>query len=72
MNFVAEHMLGEINHWPPLVGHTIELFRDGTRVRIAEVEDATADSSVMWLRFDGIHGRQLITRGDGYDVRVID
>jgi len=25
------------------------------------VEDATADSSVMWLRFDGNPGRQLIT-----------
>lgn len=61
-----------INDWTLLVGRTIELRQDGRPVRIAEVEDATADSSVMWLRFDGNNGRQLITHGDGYDIRVID
>ena len=61
-----------INDWTLLVGRTIELTRDGRLVRVAEVEDATADSTVMWLRFDGNHGRQLITPGDSYDIRVLD
>ncbi|WP_437773646.1 hypothetical protein [Arthrobacter sp. KNU40] len=65
-------MPSDINDWLLLVGRTIELIQDGRRVRIAEVEHATVDSSVMWLRFDGNHGRQLITPGDGYDIRVID
>lgn len=61
-----------INDWTLLVGRTIELLRDGRPIRTAEVEQAAADSSIMWLRFDGNHGRQLITHGDGYDIRVID
>lgn len=62
----------EINDWTLLIGLTIELRQAGKQVRIAEVEDATADSSVMWLRFDGNHRRQLITRDDGYDIRIND
>lgn len=61
-----------INDWTLLVGRTIELLRDGRPIRTAEVEQAAADSSIMWQRFDGNHGRQLITHGDGYDIRVID
>jgi hypothetical protein len=37
-------------------------------VRTGEVEDATDDSAVMWLRFDGNHGRQLVSKFDGYQV----
>jgi hypothetical protein len=57
--------------WTLLVGRTVELRRGGQHVRTAEVEDATWDSSVMWLRFDGNHGRQLISKTEGYEVRPI-
>jgi hypothetical protein len=59
------------NDWNMLVGRMVELRRGGQLVRTAEVEDATWDSSVMWLRFDGNHGRQLISKTDGYEVRPI-
>jgi hypothetical protein len=57
--------------WNLLIGRTVELRRDGLHVRTAEVEDASLDSSVMWLRFDGNHGRQLIAKSDGVEVRPV-
>jgi hypothetical protein len=57
--------------WNLLIGRTVELRRDGQHVRTAEVEDASLDSSVMWLRFDGNHGRQLIAKSDGFEVRPV-
>ena len=57
--------------WSHLVGRIVELRRNGQVVRTAEVEDVTPDSSILWLRFDGNHGRQLVTRTDGYEVRPL-
>ncbi|WP_461164587.1 hypothetical protein [Arthrobacter sp. R4-81] len=57
--------------WSQLVGRVVELRRNGQVVRTAEVEDVTPDSSILWLRFDGNHGRQLVTRTDGYEVRPL-
>ncbi|WP_247040902.1 hypothetical protein [Arthrobacter rhizosphaerae] len=57
--------------WRQLVGRVVELRRNGQLVRTAEVEDVTPDSSILWLRFDGNHGRQLVTRTDGYEVRPL-
>ncbi|MBP1134805.1 hypothetical protein JOE31_001037 [Arthrobacter sp. PvP023] len=54
--------------WQQLIGSRVELRLDGRIVRTGEVEDATQDSSVMWLRFDGNHGRQLVSKTDGYEV----
>lgn len=54
--------------WQLLIGCRVELRRGGQVVRTGEVEDATPDSSVLWLRFDGHHGRQLVAKADGYDV----
>ncbi|CAN7523686.1 hypothetical protein [Arthrobacter sp. LjRoot14] len=55
-------------NWQQLIGSRVELRLDGRIVRTGEVEDATQDSSVMWLRFDGNHGRQLVSKTDGYEV----
>ncbi len=54
--------------WPQLVGKQVELRFGGMVVRTGEVEEATADSSVLWLRFDGNHGRQMVARTDGYEI----
>ncbi|MBT2535533.1 hypothetical protein [Arthrobacter sp. ISL-69] len=58
-------------NWQQLIGSWVELRREGRVVRTGEVEDATTDSSVMWLKFNGNHGRQLITKSDGYEVRPL-
>jgi hypothetical protein len=57
--------------WQLLIASRVELRRGGQVVRTGEVEDATADSSVMWLRFDGNHGRQLVAKTDGYEVVLL-
>lgn len=57
--------------WRQLVGRMVELRRDGQLVRTAEVEAVTPDSAILWLRFDGNHGRQLVTRTDGYEVHPL-
>ncbi|WLQ07370.1 hypothetical protein [Arthrobacter oryzae] len=54
--------------WQQLIGSRVELRLDGRLVRTGEVEDATHDSAVMWLAFDGNHGRQLVSKADGYEV----
>lgn len=60
------------DEWNLLVGRTVELRRDGRHVRTGEVEVATSDSSIMWLRFDGNYVRKLIMKTDGYEIRPID
>ena len=40
-------------------------------VRTGEVEAVLADSSVMWLKFNGNHGRQMVAKTDGYEVLPI-
>jgi hypothetical protein len=57
--------------WQLLIGSWVELRQDGRFVRIGEVEDAMPDSSVLWLKFDGNHGRQLVAKTDGYEIRRI-
>jgi hypothetical protein len=56
--------------WRQLVGRVVELRLNGQLIRTAEVEDVTPDSSVLWLRFDGCHGRQLVSKTDGYEVHL--
>lgn len=64
-------MLEASENWQLLIGSWVELRRGGQVVRTGEVEDATPDSSIMWLKFDGNHPRQLIARTDGYEVLLV-
>ncbi len=54
--------------WQLLVGCWVELRSGGRLVRTGEVEDVAPDSSVMWLKFNGTHGRQMVVKTDGYEV----
>jgi hypothetical protein len=54
--------------WKQLVGCWVELRYGGKLVRTGEVEDVTPDSSVLWLKFNGNHGRQMVAKTDGYEV----
>lgn len=54
--------------WQQLVGSWVELRSGGSVVRTGEVEVVTEDSSVMWLKFNGNHGRQMVAKTDGYEV----
>ncbi|MGK3957730.1 hypothetical protein ACLKOZ_16240 [Arthrobacter sp. R4] len=57
--------------WHQLVGSWVELRAGGRVVRTGEVEAVAADSSVMWLKFNGNHGRQMVAKTDGYEVLPI-
>ena len=54
--------------WRELVGSWVELRSGGSVVRTGEVEVVAEDSSVMWLKFNGNHGRQMVAKTDGYEV----
>ena len=58
----------ETADWPQLIGRRVELRSAGRVLRTGEVEDAAPDSSVLWLKFDGNHGRQMVARTDGYEI----
>lgn len=55
-------------NWHGLIGSWVELRSAGRVLRTGEVEDAAEDSSVLWLKFDGNHGRQMVAMTDGYEV----
>ncbi|WP_066289998.1 hypothetical protein [Arthrobacter sp. B6] len=57
--------------WHQLIGSWVELRSGGSVIRTGEVETAAADSSVMWLKFNGTHGRQMVAKTDGYEVLPI-
>ena len=57
--------------WHQLIGSWVELRSGGSVIRTGEVETATADSSIMWLKFNGNHGRQMVAKTDGYEVLPI-
>jgi hypothetical protein len=65
---MADPVPGTADDWRQLVGTRVELRLAGRIVRTGEVEETTQDSAVMWLRFDGPHGRQLVSKTDGYEV----
>jgi hypothetical protein len=59
-----------LDNWKELIGRTIELRRQGQLIRTARVEDASQDSAMIWLAFEGNHNRQLILKTDGYDIHL--
>jgi hypothetical protein len=63
-------MLNFISRWELLIGYTVELWKDGTYVRTAVVDDATSDSSEMWLRAEWSEHRKIILSNDEYELRV--
>jgi hypothetical protein len=56
--------------WKDLVGQAIEIRFGGRHLRHGVVEVVSSDSSIMWLGFDGVHGRQLIMKTDAYEIHV--
>jgi hypothetical protein len=64
-------MLQPVQDWSVLAGRVVELRIEERFIRTAEVEEVTGDGSIMWLRFNGNQTRQLITKTDGYDIRLV-
>jgi hypothetical protein len=62
----------ETQDWNRLVGRTVNVWLAGHYIRTAQVDDAAADSSVLWLRSYAYDRRQLITTSDGYVVQPLE
>lgn len=56
--------------WSRLIGAPVEVRKDFLLVRAGVVDDAMADSSILWLAADSTQGRALFTAADGYQVWI--
>lgn len=59
-----------VDDWSCLPTATVEIRQHGTYVRTAVVEEATADSRMLWLSPNGVEPRMLIDKRDGYQVWI--
>jgi len=49
----------------------VEVRHRGHPLRSGVVEQVSSDSSIMWLLFDGVHGRQIIMKTDPYEIHIL-
>lgn len=56
--------------WHRLVGAVVEIRLHGELVRVGKVEQATADSSILWIESDAREPRTLFDKTLGYRVSV--
>ena len=54
--------------WASLVGARVEIRNGARTVRVGTVDDATPDSSVLWLGSDGAQPRALYEAAAGYEA----
>ncbi|MFJ4208110.1 hypothetical protein ACIPY2_06570 [Paenarthrobacter sp. NPDC089675] len=58
------------NNWNQLIGAFVEIRQNHISLRSGYVEDATPDSSVLWLAADDQHNRALFEAAEGHVVWV--
>ncbi|MBT2514117.1 hypothetical protein [Arthrobacter sp. ISL-30] len=56
--------------WSRLIGTPVEIRKDSLTVRTGVVDDAMADSSVLWLAADDAAGRTLFAASEGYEAWI--
>lgn len=61
-----------IHHsWLPLVGHQVEIRKQGTTLRKGTVDAVTVDDSILWLAAgDALEPRRMFQRSEGYQVCI--
>jgi hypothetical protein len=59
-----------VDEWARLPSATVEVRRHGAFVRAGLVDAATLDSRMLWLSPDGVEGRVLLDKLDGYEVWI--
>lgn len=58
----------KIDNWCHLASVAVEIHRNGKLIKTGLVDAATADSTKLWLSQDGLEGRSIIHKLDGYEV----
>ncbi|TAP38804.1 hypothetical protein [Arthrobacter sp. S39] len=56
--------------WAAVIGGPVQIRRHGLMVQSGIVEDATVDSSILWLRSSGVQPRRAFVRREGYEVWI--
>jgi len=56
--------------WQRLVGAVVQIRRENQVIRTGVVEDATPDSSLLWLAADGVHQRTMYAAAENYKAWV--
>ena len=61
--------LRDRDDWARLVGGIVEVRLNGALVRVGRVDQATADSAMLWIEADAVEQRALFVKASGYRVR---
>lgn len=57
-------------HWTALIGAFVEIRHHGRVIRTGTVDDATEDSSVLWIAAEGVQPRTMYQAALGYQAWV--
>jgi hypothetical protein len=56
--------------WQLLIGVRVEIRRHGQLIGSGLVDNATSSGDIVWLAADGINGRTMLEKADGYDLSI--
>lgn len=62
--------LANYSRWSALIGARVEIRHSGIVIRTGTVENAAADSSVLWIAAEGIEHRTMYEAALGYEAWV--
>ena len=62
--------LANYSLWSALIGARVEIRNSGAVIMTGTVEDAAADSSVLWIAAEGIEPRTMYESALGYEAWV--
>lgn len=60
--------LCRFEEWHALAGAMVRVCRNGETIRTGVVDDVTSDGSVVWIAQQGVLGRTLVHKGEGYEL----
>lgn len=56
--------------WQRLEGAVVRVCRDGKPVRTGVIDDVTPDGSIVWIAQEGVLGRSLFHKAEGYELWI--
>jgi hypothetical protein len=67
----AEPARPEGPEWQMFAGEFVEIYRDGDIYRRGRVDTTMPDGSGLWMAAEGVLGRELIWREEGFTVGTV-
>jgi hypothetical protein len=66
----AATRLSPFPDWQLLIGTVVEIRRHGQLIGTGLVDNATSSGDIVWIAADGINGRTMIVKAEGYDLSI--